>query len=217
MENTINSLSMLFDKIYSSFILRDIAGKIIPGILLVLPVGLIYTLNHENIFHILLNLNFVLWIFLAVFLWILGYVSQSFGEFSGLISYALTTTSNTKYKRYKWSPFIKYFIIPIDVLLQNQKTAYQNKESTDSNLQYTERLAVVREACGNSGSSLILTLPLYSYYLIKSHIYTEVTILFLSTLFILIILLIRMHREHSHRYWLTISFLAKENKTVQNT
>jgi len=206
MEKTIESLSVLFDKIYSAFILRDIAGKIIPGLLLFSPLLILFNIDSEYNLNILLKLNFGLWILCIILFWIMGYIVQSFGELFGLVTYSLSLNNDTKIspKKYIWSPFIKYYKVTLESMLEAQKIAYM-QESNSNALKYIERLAAIREACGNSGASLILTVPIYLYYFYITDISNQISIPFIIIILVFILLLIRMHREHSYRYWYALS------------
>ena len=212
MEKSIDSLSVLFDKIYSAFILRDVAGKIIPGLLLLMPILFLFSLNSEHNLEVLLKLNFGLWFLFIILLWIIGYVVQSFGEVFGLISYSLSLEqdSSISSKRYFWSPFIKYYIVNLESMLEAQKVAY-TQENNSNSLKYIERLAAIREACGNSGSSLILAIPIYLYYFYITNTYNQISIVFMLIVLIFIFLLIRMHREHSYRYWYSLSNITHKS------
>jgi hypothetical protein len=79
MDKIVENINTLFDKIYSAFIMRDIAGKIIPGLILITPVLLFFSKNPKNIFNLLINFNFMIWLLILIFLWIVGYAVQSFG------------------------------------------------------------------------------------------------------------------------------------------
>ncbi len=212
MEKSIESLSVLFDKIYSAFILRDIAGKIIPGLLLFIPLILLLDLNNEHNLDIILKLNFGLWLLFVILLWIMGYIVQSFGELFGLVTYSLSLKNDSKIspKKYIWSPFIKYYVITLESMLETQKVVYMQEKSNSSTLKYIERLAAIREACGNSGSSLILSLPIYLYYFYATNVDNQTLTFFIIILLVLIFLLIRMHREHSYRYWYALSNIINE-------
>jgi len=211
MKESVEALSVLVDKIYSAFILRDVAGKIVPGLLLLFP--FIFSLINQCNLVTFFKLNFVVWLMFVILLWIMGYISQSFGELIGLVTYALVRFSRKSQREYKWDLCNKYYIISIEDMLEEQRKAYSEKESNSDAIKYIERLATIREACGNSASSLILSLPVYLYYFHTTNVNNQVLIIMVFLVFIF--LLARMHKEHAYRYWYTLSKLT-ENITKRS-
>lgn len=220
MDKSIESLSVLFDKIYSAFILRDFAGKIVPGALLAISV--IYTFNNTFSLNFLSNLNFGIWLFIIIGLWITGYLVQSFGEFIGLVTYSISKDDDKKGERKSYLRIFKNFhVVSFEDFIDKQKKAYsreskklskessevqeQKKKIHDSNLKYVERLAVIREACGNSSTALIMSLIIFLCYFCANNISIADKMYFITMLVTAILLLARMHREHSYRYWYLLS------------
>lgn len=191
MDKTIEAISVLFDKIYSAFLLRDIAGKAVPGLLFILPIFFILINNDMSKLSFLSELNFAIWLLFIIMFWIIGYMAQSFGELVGLVTYSLSTTQVGESKRiYRLLFFKTYYVVPYDNFIQKHNIAYSSNDDINAaNLKYLERLAVVREACGNAASALFLSMPYYVYYFYVFNIAIEIAMVCLSIILISIFLL----------------------------
>lgn len=129
-----NSSREILSLIYNRFYLRDLFGKIIPGFVFC---GGIYLVLEGLEIVPLVEINLPLVIVLIGISWILGFCVQSFGE---------------------WIRVIRYY--PISYKKQSDfYTAYLSFQSqaTEHEKEDVERFVVIKEACGNLCSALLLT------------------------------------------------------------
>lgn len=174
-----SEIHKLLTIIYNKFYLRDLFGKIVPGLVLFLS---IYIAVDHYLHNIGLQLNWILIIILLGSSWVLGFCVQSFGESIFLIRY-YTKNYNTE------SEFYKCYIL------------FQDKAST-SEKENLERLVVIKEACGNYCSTLI-TGGIFVHFVIWNakgfcffiNCLKTYWSLYLIAAFITVFLY-RMHREH---------------------
>lgn len=169
--------------IYNRFYLRDLFGKIIPGLVFI---GVVYlAVNRLNLVPDI-NADVLLIIVLFGVSWVLGFCMQSFGEWIGLIRYYPKSEYKTPSKFY-------------DTYL-----SFQAKASTDEK-EDVERLVVIKEACGNLCSTLLVTGISVHLIIFNVRGFTAMInyvrsfwSLYIIVLFVFIFLL-RMHRAHVNR------------------
>src|SRR3989338_2411328 len=127
MSNSMNNLVGLFDALYSRLLLRDVFGKILPGMVVIFSI-LASFYSVTQIKTLLLEMNFWLWLILLGAAWISAFAVQSLGEFLKVIRYHNKNTHKEFYKeRYEFNKCVN---------------------SSEERLQL-ERLVVIKEACGN--------------------------------------------------------------------
>lgn len=170
-------LSIIYDKFY----LRDLFGKMVPGLIFI---GATYTT--ANYFCLVPDIK--TGIFLGIVLlgisWILGFCIQSFGEWIKLIRYLPKSETQSEF-------YAQY----LDFL----------KKATMAEKENVERLVVIKEACGNFCSAILVTsifvhlmiINICGFGVIIDYIWSLWS-LYLIIIFIFIFLF-RMHREHVNR------------------
>lgn len=167
--------------IYNRFYLRDLFGKIIPGLVFI-------SANYFVANKLFLVPDIKVDVFLVVVLlgisWVLGFCMQSFGELIKLIRYF--PKSETQLEFYvRYLSFLK-------------KATMDEKEDV-------ERLVVIKEACGNLCSSILVTslsvhlmvINMCGFSVIIDYIWSFWS-LYLIIIFIFTFLF-RMHRKHVNR------------------
>jgi len=131
MDNKVNEISNLIDKIYTGFILRDFFAKILPGLILILSFS--FFLFNKFIDLKFLN-SFIIILFFGL-AWIIAFSIQSIGESFKLIKYWLPDEKDN------WSNLLNECL----------------SKSTIDEKSNCERLIVIKEASGNLAISLILS------------------------------------------------------------
>jgi hypothetical protein len=170
-------LSVIYDKFY----LRDLFGKMVPGLIFI---GATYTT--ANYFCLVpdIKTDIFLVIVLLGISWILGFCMQSFGEWIKLIRYFPKSETRSEF-------YVQY----LDFL----------KKATMAEKENVERLVVIKEACGNFCSAILVTsifvhliiLNICGFGVIIDYIWSLWS-LYVIIIFIFIFLF-RMHREHVNR------------------
>ncbi len=148
MKDTMNAFFESIEKIYSAFILRDFAAKIIPGFIACFPIILILFHNEPDIFEIytLKDIPFIVWLGIMFIFWIAGFAMQSIGESLGLINYYYPNTDDLE----------DNLNILYDKLIE--------RKTHKENMMYRERLTVIMKTCGIGAVSILFSLPLYFAY-----------------------------------------------------
>jgi hypothetical protein len=124
--------------IYSSFVLRDFLGKIIPGSVFLIT-GILYTIDISYIGKSFQYLeNFWIWIIFIGISWLTGLAIQGLGTRTGLISPFPKDEANQKDGEVKYQSFAE--------------------KSNSVEFKIHERYVVLREACGNGYVSLLFSL-----------------------------------------------------------
>jgi len=174
-DGIIKELSVLLDKIYTSFILRDLLAKVIPGIIVIFSFLIIIVKDIQ----VLINIINSLWLFFFGLSWIVAFGIQSVGEKLKVIKY----WPGKKDDRIKWIGIYNQFL-----------SLASNEEK--SNL---ERHIVIKEATGNLAISLILSLIIIdiSFIFIDNNNYSAFQIIFSSiSIIIFSLFLFLFHRSH---------------------
>ena len=127
----------LFDAFYTRFILRDLFGKIVPGLLLV-GATLVSIAGVESAGDTLENLGTVPWIALIGASWIVGFVVQEVGYSLRIIRYFSNTES--------------------DIQVSEEHRFRAVADSFE--IQQFERFVVIKEATGNMCVSILIALSL---------------------------------------------------------
>ncbi len=174
-------LAALFDSFYSKFVLRDLFGKIVPGILLILGVC-IGILGVEKISILHSKMTFATWIIVGGFSWLLGFVVKYIGEKLHLLR---THPKNIDKTRKEFFPDLHSF----------------HKNSTTHEKVHAERLNIIKEAVGNGAISLLLSSAIIptSLWIYKTPISSQVWLSLLLSVFAAFCLW-RMHIEHVERF-----------------
>lgn len=178
-----NELTGLFDALYSRLLLRDFFGKVVPGTIIILSICA-ELFSPNDISKFIYNASVFSALILTGFAWIVAFALQAIGEKTHLIRYHTYNTDKAFYvRRHEF----------------HVKT--NNREH-----QQLERLAVIKEACGNGYLALGLSVVFLSVqelvsngcqYVIYKFIHYWPVILFIA---VLIAFLAVMHFIHVRRH-----------------
>jgi hypothetical protein len=130
MDNIREILSLIYDRFY----LRDFFGKIVPGF--IFCGGVYITLEKFDIIPII-EPNLPMIFVLIGISWILGFCVQSFGELIKIIRYYPKSYEKREDFFREYQNF------------QSKATEYEKED--------VERFVVIKEACGNFCSAILLT------------------------------------------------------------
>lgn len=133
-----NELSTLFDSFYSRFVLRDLFGKIVPGMML-LSAMVVSLTSSSSILIYIASVSFWFWSVIFSVSWILAFAVQALAEKYG---------------------YIRYYPEEMDKIQSYDMNIQFNKISSKLDRQQVERLIVIKEACGNGYTSLSISLLL---------------------------------------------------------
>ena len=125
-----SGITQLFDRIYTHYVLRDFVGKAIPGMIMIMSIVTLFIpfadvmswlKDVSNYFGQSLIYSLLFGLILFSVFWVSGLISQSLGEFSHLLVYALEDDKKFKKTTYikiitKLCPRIKRSEISIDSL-----------------------------------------------------------------------------------------------------
>ncbi len=173
MKDTINNI---LDNFYNNFFMRDILGKILPGLIL------LFSLNTRFIFinccdELLKKPNFYLVSIIILISYINGLCIQFLGYSSTLILINRCRWGQNPISLEDWMKNRKKFLINANVI----------------QLKHAERFAVVKEISGNNGISLIFSAILI-FFSNNTYLYKFKYIIIILML-IIAILLILMNRN----------------------
>lgn len=183
----------VFRNLYTGFLLRDFAGKIVPGVFLLFSISSLYYQPKRILEFLIKDLPTFTLIFVAGLAWTLTLGTQSLAEATGIWRYfpeGQTFDQNT---------------LQID--------EFQSKASEDQKQQY-ERFVVIKEACGNLFVAGLLSVPAWLLVFLRHRSHAsgsqrkfigeeniKKTSLVLGAIYILILMggLHLMHQQHVHR------------------
>lgn len=194
----------VMDALYTRLLLRDIFGKIIPGSALLSALYVAFYSLDEFKFAVAC-LTFIPGMAVAGISWILAFIVQSVGEFR-VYGKSLIRAYPKKYSSYSdWA---------------KQRVKFRNARLDERHYQQNERYGIIREACGNTYVSIVLS----TIILILDHWYdqglgavakiaSENLHLIIVGLF-LIIFLVRMRYKHDDRQekYLNVVLESQEGK-----
>lgn len=123
-------LASLFDAFYSRFILRDLFGKIGPG-LMVLAACAAFLTSYGAVTDYVPKMNFWAWGAISIMSWLTGFAVQEIGERLRIVRHWPRTPFGNEVDR--WYRFVLEF----------------DEVATPAQKQVDERFAVILEACGN--------------------------------------------------------------------
>jgi hypothetical protein len=181
-----------FDALYTRFLLRDVFAKIAPGFLLLMSVlaslaGSVSTQAGTQTPSAtdwsIPNLPTATWIGFLALSWILGFAIQSFGEFIRLIRY--------------------YPANMTEIAWRTLSSRFREHARYEVHRQQYERLVVIKEACGNTCASLLVTsLWVLVIFLVNGKLTWDSlmsNLHFVVLDVVLFALLLRMHYVHVQR------------------
>lgn len=194
------ALAAVFKELYTSFLLRDFAGKIVPGIILIISVSTVYA-SPFNIFSFFTGrLSTALIFFMGGFAWIIVLGVQ------GL-------TNSLHIWRYYPDIFEGKPLQEIEAQLVVQQFL---QLACQADRQQYERLVVIKEATGNLFAvSCISLIFLFSAFIINNGFYLASrwtpavrTIRFLATISCIAVMLIGLKLMNSEHIWKQYAFAA---------
>lgn len=162
---------VIFRNLYTGFLLRDLAGKIVPGIFLLFSIAAMFRPPRELIQGVRKDVPLFTVVFIAGFAWIVTLGTQSLAEGLGIWHYfpirsAAETTTAPKVRF--WSDLA----FGGDETNFNRDTAqvdrFQVGASEDQKQQY-ERFVVIKEATGKLFVAGLLALPAWLCILFLHH------------------------------------------------
>jgi len=123
----VNSIEGIISSLYTNYLLRDVAAKIIPGSLTLLTLPL-YRHGLRGIQEIVANFGFAEWIFSIGAAWILSYSIQTIGELTHLLR--------------QWPAVLD------DFDERYEFRALFGTHASDRERRLVERYVVIKESCG---------------------------------------------------------------------
>ena len=138
-------LPILFSDLYNKFILRDFAGKIVPGMILLYSVGAMF-IGQKDTCQIVRKISPVVTALIAGAAWSMMLGLQAFSEVAGIWKYFPTSGSTEP-----------EFIQKTIRIVQFQWCA------TDIELLQYERFVVIKEATGNLLTVALLSIPCHLF------------------------------------------------------
>ncbi|MDH3973207.1 MAG: hypothetical protein OEV42_02910 [Deltaproteobacteria bacterium] len=133
-------LKYIIELLYSHFLLRDLAGKVVPGaVILFTTVITLDCFSYIDLFKS--KLQFVVWILLLTFSWIIGLAAQAIGSHIRIVRYSV-----------KYSPTCEFH----EVLRK-----FRNSKKDDKDDQRLERFMAIGEAYGNGAAATIVAYLLW--------------------------------------------------------
>lgn len=194
-----------FTLLYTDFLLRDVFGKIVPGMLVIV---VLFAVSQDDILAALDKLGGVdWWVWVGAIgpAWLCGFAVQSLGELVRVIRYFPPAPKNQTEE--------KHFREMYGDLRQIWSTASPRERMNH------ERLVVIKEACGIGGSGVAVVAILLAFrYLVRfwpfpwSWIHPPRLLAWLAIV-ACAGLLIRMHRHHIYRQkWFQDLILDKKGK-----
>src|SRR3974390_2048580 len=94
----------VFDAFYRHFVLRDLFGKIVPGLIVLAFISALLSDKHE-LKEAILNLPSAAWIAIVGAGWLAGFAIQSLGEQLGLVLYYPTNTCFYRWFKFRSAPY----------------------------------------------------------------------------------------------------------------
>ncbi len=211
-------LKELFDAFYERFVLRDLFGKIVPGLIVLLTIGSVSN-GTVHFMGLINSLSVGAWIALIGMAWLQGFAVQSLGEFLHLIIYY--PANNCLFRcairndTHPWTNILEE-IRDIGDLERLRARLAQARFGSDAESyafsfpvrsqldekerKQVERLVVIKEACGNGYVAILISLLI----LLAAHLliqpYALSTIAIGSVVMIVnAFFLARMHFVHVRR------------------
>lgn len=173
----------LFDALYDKMVLRDVFGKVVPGLALIAAV-LASLLGLDVIDSLLTKMTTVLWVFVIGFSWLVGFALQNLGEVCRVLRthpYGPDRQETRDTFHTKWAEF--------------------HEVATSIEHVHAERLNIIKEACGNAAVSIVcgLASALFAVFVRGTDSWYPL-VPFVLLGFALALLLWRMHVIHVERY-----------------
>jgi len=173
-----------FDKplesLYTHFLLRDFAGKIVPGS--VLYVAFFSSIAQGKFLQLDSKLPLATTMILLGFLWLLGLAIQAIGAWFGIVKYS------EKYP-------------PPDEFHQAQRKFRNIKGDHSRDIMRYERFEAIREAYGNGAVSVLISFPIW----LLGHVFRPecgfLLILFVFFVSVALFIALRLGHEETIRHF----------------
>ena len=227
--------ALIFRNLYTGFLLRDFAGKIVPGLLLIFSIASLFKKPADLYEEAKAEVPVFFVLLLAAFAWILTLGTQSLAEGLGIFRYfpvfSQTQNSATVPKpstTAKSAGFMSNLFSPGPDATFDKDTLdvdeFQAKASEDEKQQY-ERFVVIKEACGNLFVAAILCIPLWSARKLRERSVSIFpkrwtlapegrTLVCVLYVFLFLIGLHRMHSQHVYRQYKFAADIAERHKAI---
>ncbi len=134
-----SDLVALFDAFYERLLLRDVFGKVIPGLVVLVAIAASAS-TPSRVLAYADSMSFGVWVIVLGAAWIVAFSIQAFGEKTGLIQYYAS----------KWN----------DEQFYSQSLAFEACADPVQR-QQLERFIVIKEACGNGYLAASFALALF--------------------------------------------------------
>ena len=225
-------LRPVFDAFYDRLVLRDVAGKVVPGSILILSL-VVGAFGFEATTAWLPKMSFPLWVLLFGVSWLIAFALQYIGEKLHLLrTYPRDTDVKQAGKiafalRYIGKKLRRLKTHPRDSDAKPEETWTDRKSfypwlakfhdlaSTEQKV-HAERINVIREACGNTAVSVALSCLLLLVSLRIRGNLSSLFFLFFTVAVVIAFSLWRMHVTHVDRYGefvkRTVNFRKKNQK-----
>jgi hypothetical protein len=188
------ALQVVFKELYTSFLLRDFAGKIVPGSFLLFSYALFFCSPSDILKIATGRVSIVLVLWVAGLAWTVVLGLQSLAELTGI---------------WQYYPVVSGAEMPAQLEIER----FLRLACADERLQY-ERFVVIKEATGNLFIVGLLSTPAWIWLLIKLFNSMETrevlwsdwttnsrTIIIISLMAIIMIGLFVMNREHVNKQY----------------
>jgi hypothetical protein len=213
----------VFRNLYTGFLLRDFAGKIVPGTLLLFSLWSLFLPPRTILAEIKNEVPVFVVLLVAGLAWTVTLGTQSLAEGLGIWRYFpgenIQGTQQTGLLIGLISP-------PTDTTFDkdtNEVDEFQSKASEDEKQQY-ERFMVIKEACGNLFVAALLSTPIWIYIGAQSWLALRSrwdfyrgswkAALFSAYLLLILIGLHRMHSQHVYRQLQFAKDIGQKHKTA---
>lgn len=197
------SLPALFSDLYHKFLLRDFAGKIVPGSILLFSLAAMFLGPRETLAKLAKAPTVVL-VVLAGFVWTVTLGIQSLSESLGIWAYFPTQTEGA-------------IATEQDFAKSTMRIVEFQWCATDVEKVQYERFVVIKEACGNLFVQVLLSAPCWLLFATQPYMKSLWAsrlnrILAWGVLLSIAIGVIyglgKMHRQHVQRQWMYADSIA---------
>lgn len=218
--------TVIFRNLYTGFLLRDFAGKIVPGIFLLFSIAAIFGEPRAILADAKKEAPIFVVLLLAAFAWTVTLGTQSLAEGLGIWQYFPSDAQGPGQAAPRQG-FWGNLLSPApdgsfdrDTLRVDE---FQSKASEDEKQQY-ERFVVIKEACGNLFVAMVLSIPAWIVRAVikerrgglyrRRWKYASGVKIALASIYGLLILvgLHRMHTQHVYRQMKFADDIAQRHK-----
>jgi hypothetical protein len=218
----------VFRNFYTGFLLRDFAGKIVPGLLLLFSVCSIFYEPKKLFQFVSKDLPIYTIIFLAGLSWTVTLGTQSLADGLGIWHYFPEGAQSAPAGVHQIGVWKNVFGRGDDSSFDKDTLdvdEFQSKATEDEEQQY-ERFVVIKEACGNLFISMLLSIPALLFGYVKrgnpsrTKVHSHARFINASALLcgsyvlLLMVGLHRMQAQHVHRQYQFAKDLIEKHKNL---